>query len=587
MKALRLSFLLIISCFWVNSVQAQLVDSLITEGRRLVNEELKFEQARVLFSQAADLAEANNDFVNLAKANYRIGRAFYYQDNFVLALRYFLVTEDAINRNGEFVAEAPVFIAIGVIYDALENHDQAIVYHDKALAQAKAEGNDFYRAIILNNKAESYYLVNDLTNALDQGKRSYQLYDSLAHEMGKSEVLPKLGAIELAQDNLGNAKSHIDEAFEIIIGAKDHPRYGMAYMGLAAYFTAIKNYDKAYENLLQAKYFTDSLEQLNTQFEVHQLLAKNSEDRGDFKKALDYTKMAKVLSDTLQKIQDRIITNETLTQFDTQQKEAQIENLNAQNSRNAEQLKNQQTFIVLASIGLVAVLIISFLIFTLYKKSKKSRTSLEEKNQQITTLVQELHHRVKNNLQVVSGILELQSNKSENAEVKNSLMEGQHRVKAMALIHQKLYQNEKLNKVDLNEYLRELASSIHMLCILPGQKVGINYKIESIALDVDVAVSLGLIANELITNAFKHGFAEGRDGQITISTNSLADDRYELIIEDDGIGMDTNIAENEDSLGLRLVNGLVWQIDGAFRHELNGNSKFIIEFGTHIKNGGK
>lgn len=560
----------------------QEADSLIAEGRRLVNEELKFNEARVLFAEAAIIAQQQNDFEGIAKANYRIGRSFYYQDNYVLALRYFLVAEEAIDNNGGFVAEAPVFIAIGVIYDALESHQQAVDYHQRALDQAKAEDNAFYAAIIYNNLAESYYLANDFNRAIAEANNSYQMYDSLDYDMGKSEVLPKMGHIELARGDVKQAKVYFDQALSIIIRDKDHPRYGMGYMGLSQYYREINDLDKEYEYLLKAKHYTDSLKQLKTQFDIYQLLAQNAEARDDFESALGFTRVYEAMNDSLQKIQDQIITNETLAQFDSQQKEEDIQNLSQENERNAQRLKNQRNWIIVILIGIGLLIGISILVYQLYKRNRKARLSVEDKNEQISTLIKELHHRVKNNLQVVSGMLQLQASNSENTETKASLHEGQQRIKAMALIHEKLYQKENISKIDLGEYLEELTKSIHMLSLKPNQEVTLHFDFVELMLDIDMAVSIGLMCNEIVTNAFKHGFKDGRNGAISISSKHLENHQVELTIIDNGIGMEKPPSESSGELGLRLVRGLVWQVDGELLIEHEENSKFIIRFNPNF-----
>lgn len=188
--------------------------------------------------------------------------------------------------------------------------------------------------------------------------------------------------------------------------------------------------------------------------------------------------------------------------------------------------------------------------------------SLREKE----SLLKEIHHRVKNNLQIIASLLYLQSGKFENEDFKRVLEEGQGRVRSMALIHQKLYENEDLKSIPFEEYLKELIGEIR--ASFGMHNITLNISAKDVFFDVDTAVPLGLIINELATNAFKYAFKNDKSGSFSISLTQDNDGSFELNVSDNGIGIPEEIdIKKTKSLGLRLVRMLSQQLEGKFGFE--------------------
>lgn len=211
------------------------------------------------------------------------------------------------------------------------------------------------------------------------------------------------------------------------------------------------------------------------------------------------------------------------------------------------------------------------------EKEEIIKTTLKEKE----VMIKEIHHRVKNNMAVVSGLLELQTMSSENKEVNKILRESQHRIYSMAMIHEKLYQSESLSQIDFAKYIRELVSSINDTYNLESRDIEINYDIEEVILDVNKAIPCGLILNELVTNSYKHAFKGRESGSITIELNK-EQDNVKLKVRDDGDGLPDDFKlEEEQGLGMTLVKTLQRQLDGElnFNHASNGSGvNFLVSF---------
>ncbi len=203
------------------------------------------------------------------------------------------------------------------------------------------------------------------------------------------------------------------------------------------------------------------------------------------------------------------------------------------------------------------------------------KASLEEK----VVLLQEIHHRVKNNLQVISSLLYLQSEKIKDPQVLEILRDSQNRVKSMALIHEKLYQSPDLSKVDLAEYLRNLTSYLFRSYTALANAIQFEVEADNIFLGIDVAAPCGLIINELVSNALKHAFPKGQGGVIRIGLHKEAEHLFRLTVCDTGIGFPADLDfTNTNSLGLQLVNTLVNQLDGSIELKRQPGTEFKIIF---------
>lgn len=200
------------------------------------------------------------------------------------------------------------------------------------------------------------------------------------------------------------------------------------------------------------------------------------------------------------------------------------------------------------------------------------KASLQEKE----ALLKEIHHRVKNNLQIISSLLNLQSDVVVDVQSRDVLRDSQHRVRSMALIHEKLYQSSNLARIDFGDYVEKLATYLVQAYRAQAHGVRLQVDVKPVYLDVDTAVPCGLILNELIANALKHGFVNGRSGQIHISLHPT-DDQIILEIADDGVGIppEINIRQSR-SLGLQLVNTLVNQINGQITLNRENGTAFIL-----------
>jgi PAS domain S-box-containing protein len=211
---------------------------------------------------------------------------------------------------------------------------------------------------------------------------------------------------------------------------------------------------------------------------------------------------------------------------------------------------------------------------------KQLKDSLNERG----LLLKEIHHRVKNNLQIIISLFNLQSNYITDENALKALKEGQNRIKSMALIHERFYQSEGLSKIDFDGYIKRLAENLFMSYNINHENVKLIIDADKVALDIDTAVPCGLIINELISNALKYAFDVGAVGEVYIGFKSLDDDLCQLTIGDNGKGLVEGYdVENSDTLGMQLVHALTDQLEGKLSVLNKNGLHFTVVFKKHIE----
>jgi PAS domain S-box-containing protein len=210
-------------------------------------------------------------------------------------------------------------------------------------------------------------------------------------------------------------------------------------------------------------------------------------------------------------------------------------------------------------------------IIEITRAKNEIKDSLEEKE----LLLREVHHRVKNNLQIISSLLNLQSGYIKDEEDLELFKDSQSRVKSMAFIHEQLYQSSNFVNIEFSEYIRNLVTYLISYYAVDPSLIKLNLNVENVSMDLNTSIPCGLIINELVTNSLKHAFPPGEEGEIFIDLHSINDHQYVLIVADNGISLPDDIDfENTDTLGLQLVNGLISQLEGTIKVDKSNGTRF-------------
>jgi|GEM_PF-1672692 len=221
----------------------------------------------------------------------------------------------------------------------------------------------------------------------------------------------------------------------------------------------------------------------------------------------------------------------------------------------------------------------SFMVITDITERKHMEERLKGSLQEKEVLLKEIHHRVKNNLQIISSLLQLQSFHLEDKSPEGVLEDLESRIRAIAAVHEKLYQSESLMRIDVNEYLQDLAEHLFYSYGPSTGGIGLIIDIKDISCGIDTAVPLGLIVSELVSNSLKHAFPDGRRGSITISLRSVLGEELELTVSDNGVGMARDWgAVGSETLGLSLVKSLADQLHADIQLDRTQGTHYSLRF---------
>jgi PAS domain S-box-containing protein len=213
---------------------------------------------------------------------------------------------------------------------------------------------------------------------------------------------------------------------------------------------------------------------------------------------------------------------------------------------------------------------------------KRTRDQIEQSLKEKEVLLKEIHHRVKNNLQIIHSLFNLQSHHTEDRRAIDILRESQNRVISMALVHEHLYQSKDLASIDFAKYVKTLSQDLLHSYESDNGRLSLEVSTEgNLLFNIDTAIPCGLIIGELVSNAIKHGFPNGREGHINVLLSMDTDDEAIIIVKDDGVGFPRGLNfRNTTSLGLQLVNILVSQLGGSIEKSDEGGATFRLTFPT-------
>jgi len=276
-------------------------------------------------------------------------------------------------------------------------------------------------------------------------------------------------------------------------------------------------------------------------------------DNKQYDSALRYYIAYQAISDSLLNIDKTKQIADMQTRYETVKKEAEIQDLNSSNSN-----KNKQISYLIAGLGLFALLAGGLLL--LYRRVDKQKQLITHQSRQLETMMKELHHRVKNNLQIVSSLLSLQSYRMNDEEAVTAIRQSQQRVQAMSFIHQRLYKTENVSTVNMKEYITDLTESLLASYGFNKDNFDLMISSDMDTLDVDRALPIGLIINEIVTNAFKYAYKGIEHPSLQIVFTEK-DNNMVLSIKDNGKEWnESSWKQTGDSFGRQLVTSLCRQL---------------------------
>lgn len=466
--------------------------------------------------------------------------------------------------------------ALGRVSDDLSlqgRHEEALEYARKAIDICKK--NNFQRELpfALRYAGDASISMGNPAQALDYYNQALAL--TRLHDPSLSNIADIINCRGNALKRLGRHAEAMED-YKICLENSEKANYP------GGIFTAIANLGEI--NLLMGNYAAALPYQLKTialQEESGDLgnLTENYghastiyEQLGDYKSALLFQKKARRMRDSTASIQSDAAISELRTQYETEKKEATI-------AAQGDQIA-QQRLVQWLGFGLLAMLLV-FLVFGYrsYRIRTRNNQLLAAKNAENELLLKEIHHRVKNNLEIVSSLLALQSAQIEDQGIKDAMQEGQNRVQSIGIVHQKLYQRDNLAAIEMKDYFLNLSESI-LDSFGAEDRITIECAMDQLDVDIDTAVPLGLIVNELLTNTLKYAFPDGRKGKVRIRLEKNPAGNLHLEVSDDGVGK-SGLTKGT-GFGGQLVSLLTRQLSGSMREEVKNGTTIYFDF--NLKN---
>lgn len=465
----------------------------------------EFDECFEIYNKGLDLAEENPKF--LLPLYIGIGNAYFLQENLTKAEEYFLKCLEITNQENdiEFEKIATIYTNLGNVQTGVDKDKKAIVYYKKSLEIYSQLNDKFGMSLLTFNIGDSYMFMGQ--------------YDS-------SEYYFKLNL------KLGEELKSFEEIY-------------YAYFGLTNLYTEQKKYEKA----------------------------------------LVYQKLSSKYKDSIlkHKYDKSVLEIEKKYEYENQLKKIEITQLEFSKAKENEKrdaliIKRDNVIIMYLWIGAIILLAISILILYFYYKVKKSNILIREQHEKIIeynksldktlqqkeVLLKEVHHRVKNNLQIIASLLNLQAIKTDNEIAKQAIEDSKNRVQAIALMHKGLYQDEHYNKVDMSVYIQELVNNHKLFSMDHSQVIDFKLTLENIIVNIDSSVPIGLIISELISNSLKHAFTEKIENPCVEIKVSLVDNLVKIVFRDNGKGMPENFKiESTETLGFEVITSLIEQINGT------------------------
>jgi len=493
------------------------------------------------------------------------------------ALRYGLAalesaqaTQDTSNIIGS------LYVRLAVVHRELLQYPEALGYYRKALTNFQQLGQSLNavsiagaiaRIMVAQHRApEALVFFTRATRryATDQPRVVERVADYLV------EVHSALGNYALAEQYAAQMRAYLRS------GTADTGEKTSIYLTLGKLYLLTRRYDEARRCLQQALALDRFDGPLPRAAQLHLLLFKADSAQARFPAAIAHYQRYKLLTDSVFNEKKNQQLTSLQIQYDTRKKEQNIALLTRQTQAQQASLRQREFQRNAFCVGALLLALVLGLGYNRYRLKQRSNQLLEAKqteiNQQNQSLqhllaekdwmLKEIHHRVKNNLEVISSLLDTQSDYLRDPAAVAALREGQNRVHAMALIHQKLYQSDTLSVVNMAAYIPEITE--HLLESFDCQDtVRMQLAVAPVELEVTLATPLGLIINEALTNALKYAFPQRRPGTITVTLAALDPAYYQLTIADDGVGFPPGFdLAASSSMGLTIMRGLSGQIDG-------------------------
>ena len=536
--------------------------------------------ALVIAADYLAIAGRSGDPVEIGKAHNYAGMCRTVQGRPAKALNEYLLALRSFEQGDDPWYTAMAHNNVAAIYKDERRNEDALVEFNKALVGFQEVGDTVWIANVRNNLANVHYDHGELDSAVYHYERAVAILSGKGQDAFAAQVRMNLGNALYVKGDLEAGLARMKEARD------QHPigedgSYRANILNALGHLEGLHgDRDSALAHIREGMRIAGEVGAATALADGEEFLADIYEHWGQADSALVHYKHMKARRDSLLNAERSAQIADMQVRYETEQKDVEL-------AQNKAVLERRSLTIKAVAIGAGLLLLVALLVYRAYRLKRRGEHELARKNAIIEEqlrekelLLREIHHRVKNNLQVVSSLLSIQSRGITDEKAREAVQESRQRVKSMALIHQDLYRDGDLTGVPMHDYTERLVSGL-VNNYGKENSVRVVIDVQDISLDVDTAVPIGLILNELITNALKYAWPDGRTGTLTVSLKEQ-DGRLVLRVADDGVGMPAAEAPAKGSgFGLNMVRTFSGKLKAEWEVEGPPGTQVVLQIGKY------
>ena len=531
-----------------------------------------FNEALHNFEKALKIArETNNRYLQGHIYHFK-GMVYQDQQKFELAIENYLKALPIFEAEN-IVTQIPyLLVSLGSALEETKNHKEALHYYTNALKYYRNTNDRWGLNSLYVYIGSVYFEMNNMDSAWTYFNKSLKISEEINEKSAECNALYKLGEILAFRREYSKALKYLDRAMELNSEIDNNYQLVNILYTRGNCYLLMGKIKESLAVLIKGLTLADSLNLKYERMILNKEISSAFAESGDYKKALQYFEAYSELRDSIYQETAHKNLVEMEKKYQSEKQKSEISQLKLDNLEQDRTIGKQKS---VRNIFVLAFLFAAITGFLYYRSYVSKRNANREKE----VLLKEIHHRVKNNLQIISSLLNIQSEYVNDNKIAGAVQESQSRVQAMALIHQMLYQEKNLTKINFSDYLKQLTSTLASIFQNKDSKVDISIDTPDSWFNIETSIPLGLIVTELVSNAYKYAFKNGHDGKIVILLKHISEKKYNLTISDNGEGLPegTDIL-NSNSMGLKLANILTGQLDGLLSYEYNNGAVFNVEF---------
>jgi len=467
--------------------------------------------------------------------------------------------------------------SIGLLYKRQKDYVRSHEYLNKALKISKETDDVDASIYLLISIAVMHYFNDNLEEALPFYQEALKLSELTEDELVKANVYSNFGEFYKNTGDFDNAKIYFDKAIVLIDKADSDYKRSFMFINYSDYYYLKGDYQQAILFADKALSLSEKIKNKRAEYIILNILLKIYEKLEDTDKLALYQKR---VIEHLNEHKDQL--NEQINQQETVRFKLDKQKIIAENKQDKHKLDQEHEdqernyfYLLIASL-FVILLTFSLIIYFRLRTMRAHNKYITKQSEERKILLQEVHHRVKNNFQIVSSMLRLQSYSFEDEVLRQNLEEAVNRINAMAIVHNVIYRQEKFRDIDAKNYLERLVENLHKT---GDSRIIITIESEEIPFKIETLINLGIALNELITNSFKHAFNEGiTQPKINISLRKIKDKNFELRYKDNGVGFSEG--NYKSSFGMELIDTIISNYEGevVYGSEKDWNTVIVITF---------